>query len=430
VKTLLRDCLALSPADGITGPCDLRIDGDTITERGRALSPAEGEEIVDIGGRCVIPGLVCAHTHLYSSLSRGMPPCARTPKNFRDRLRRIWWKLDSALDADLIYWSALAGALEGLRCGTTTILDHHASPNAIEGSLSLIREALAEAGVRGVLCYEVTDRGGAKRRDAGLRENERFIASCTGSATFRGLVGAHASFTLSDASLERCAELARGTRTGVHIHVAEDMADVQDARRRSHAGLMRRLERSGVASLRSVFAHCVHLGPEEFRALESSGAWAIHNPRSNMNNGVGHAPVGLFPGRSGLGTDGFPADMFEEARAGYFRAAEEGTGGRIIGLVAGSWRLAGELFGRRFGSVAPGSVADLVVLDYRPPTPLHAANAAGHFLFGAGSAAVSSVMAGGTWVLWNRAFPRLDEEAIARRASRAAARLWKRMEEA
>ena len=428
MKTLLRNCLALSPAEGIAGACDLRIDGDTITGRGRALPPADGEEIVDIGGRCVIPGLVCAHTHLYSTLSRGMPPPQRAPRNFTEILRRIWWKLDSALDHDLMYYSALAGALEALRCGTTTIVDHHASPNAIDGSLDVIRDALAEVGLRGVLCYEVTDRGGAKRRDAGLRENERFIASGAGTPAFRGLVGAHASFTLSDASLERCGEMARAFRTGVHIHVAEDRADVRDARRRSRAGLMRRLERSGVASRRSVFAHCVHLRPEEFRALKASGAWAVHNPRSNMNNGVGHAPLSLFPGRSALGTDGFPADMFEEARAGFFRCTEEGgAGGRIVSLVAGSWRLAGELFGRPFGTLAPGSVADLVVLDYGPPTPLNAGNAAGHFLFGLSSSAVSSVMVGGTWVLWNRAFPRLDEEAIARRASKAAARLWKKM---
>ena len=431
MKTLLRNCVSLSLGDGSAGACDLRIDGDLITGRGRALQPEEGEEVVDVGGRFVIPGLVCAHTHLYSALSRGMPPPDRAPGDFREILRRVWWKLDRALDPDAIYYSALAGGLEALRCGTTTIIDHHASPNAIAGSLDLIRDALAEVGIRGVLCYEVTDRGGLKRRDAGLRENERFIESSAGTAAFRGLVGAHASFTLSDASLERCAEIAREYRTGVHIHVAEDMADVRDARRRSRTGLMRRLEHFGISSRRSVFAHCVHLREEDYRALAASGTWVIHNPRSNMNNGIGHAPVHLFPRRSALGTDGFPADMFEEARTGYFRSAEDGKGGRgrIAGLVAGGWRLAAELYGKPFGSLEPGSVADLVVLDYRPQTPLHASNAEGHFLFGLGSNSVESVMAGGTWVLWNRSVPGLDEETIARRASKAAARLWKKMRE-
>jgi len=431
VKTLLRNCVPLSLTEGSSGPCDIRVDGDVITGRGRALRPAAGEDVVDCGGRYVIPGLVCAHTHLYSSLSRGMPPPGRPPATFTEILRRIWWKLDAALDPDSIYYSATAGGLEALRHGTTTIVDHHASPNAIAGSLDLIRDALAGVGIRGVLCYEVTDRGGARRRDAGLRENERFISSVAGSPAFRGLVGAHASFTLSDASLERCAEIARACRTGVHIHVAEDMADVRDARQRSRTPLLRRLERFGISSRRSVFAHCVHLRGEDFRALESTGVWVVHNPRSNMNNGVGHAPVHLFPRRSALGTDGFPADMFEEARAGFFRAAEEaGTGMKMADLIAGGWRLASEMFGRPFGTLEPGAVADLAVLDYRPPTPVRASNAASHFLFGVDSSSVDSVMAGGTWALWHRGVPGIDEDDIARRASRAAARLWKNMKDA
>jgi len=424
--------VAFSLTEGSSAACDLRVDGSVITGRGRGLKPEAGEDVVDVGGRFVIPGLVCAHTHLYSSLSRGMPPPARAPGNFTEILKRIWWQLDGALDPDSIYFSALAGGIEALRRGTTTIIDHHASPNAIAGSLDLVRDALAAVGVRGVLSYEVTDRGGVRRRDAGLRENERFIASCAGTTAFRGLVGAHASFTLSDASMEGCAEIARAYGAGVHIHVAEDIADVRDARRRWHTGLIRRLERFGVSSRQSVFAHCVHLGAADFRALESSGAWVVHNPRSNMNNGVGHAPVHLFPRRSALGTDGFSADMFEEARAGFFRAAEEGRGGtgRIAGLIAGGWRLASELFGRPLGTLAPGGAADLAVLDYRPATPVHASNAAAHFLFGLGSSAVESVMAGGTWVLWNRAVPGLDEDDVARRASKAAARLWRKMKAA
>jgi len=429
VTTLLKNCMVVSPAECLAAACDLRVADGLIADRGPALQPAQGDEVVDIADRLVVPGFVCAHTHLYSSLSRGMPPPARAPRNFREILGRTWWKLDRALDHDAIYLSALAGGLEALRCGTTTLVDHHASPEAIAGSLDVIREALTEVGIRGVLSYEVTDRGGVKRRDAGLRENERFIAACADTPSFRGLVGAHASFTLSDASLERCAELARSAGTGVHIHVAEDRFDVRDARRRSRAGLLGRLEKSGVCSRKSILAHCVHLSAEEFRRLEAAGAWVVHNPRSNMNNGVGHAPLHLFPRRSALGTDGFPADMFGEARAGFFRAAEEGMGGtgRIAGLITGGWRLASEIFGTPFGKFEPGSVADLVVLAYRPPTPLDASNAVAHLLFGPGSSAVESVMTGGKWVLWNREVAGMDEEEVARRASKAAALLWKKM---
>jgi putative selenium metabolism protein SsnA len=429
MSTLLKNCFLVTLDPLFAGKGDLRIDGGNITMRGESLSAADGEESVDLAGKVVIPGMVCGHTHLYSSLARGMNPPKRKPQNFLQILRRVWWKLDRALDDESVYYSALAGALESLRCGTTLLFDHHSSPNAIAGSLDLIREAVAGVGLRGVLCYEVTDRGGRKERDAGLDENQRFLAASEGDSWFRGLVGAHASFTLGNASLEACGELASAYRTGVHIHVAEDAHDGEDARRRSGAGLIRRLENAGIAREGSLFAHCVHLGPAEFRALGKRGTWLVHNPRSNMNNGVGHAPLQLFPERSALGTDGFPADMFEEARSGFFRAEEDpgASGGRILGIVAGGWKLAGSMFGMPFGSLSGGSAADLTVLDYEPPTPAGTANIAGHFLFGFGSSSVESVMVGGKWVLWNRMHPTIDVDAVMTKAREAAGRLWKKL---
>ena len=429
MSTLLKNCLLVT----LDPPCaekgDLRINGRLITARGAVLAPAGGDETVDLGGNVVIPGMVCAHTHLYSSLARGMNGPPRTPRNFLQILRRIWWKLDRALDDESVYYSAAAGALESLRCGTTLLFDHHSSPEAIPGSLDIIQEALRDVGLRGVLCYEVTDRGGKKERDAGLEENRRFLDATEGDGLFRGLVGAHASFTLGKASLEACGELASEYGTGVHIHVAEDAADVRDARRRSGTGLLKRLERAGIAREGSVFAHGVHLREPEFRALEKTGAWLVHNPRSNMNNGVGHAPVQLFPSRSALGTDGFPADMFEEARTGFFRAQEEtpACGTRVASFLAGGWALASSVFGTHFGSLAPGDAADLAVLAYRSPTPVSPANAAGHFLFGFRSANVESVMVGGKWALWNGSLPLIDEEALMTKARDAAARLWKKL---
>ncbi len=430
MRTLLKNCFLVTLDPPSAGKGDIRIDGGSVAERGASLQAGAGEETVDLGGKVVIPGMVCAHTHLYSSLVRGMNPPKRKPKTFLQLLRRLWWKLDRALDEESVYYSALAGALESLKCGTTLLVDHHSSPNAIAGSLDIIREAVAEVGLRGVLCYEVTDRGGKKERDAALEENRRFLAATEGDGRFRGLVGAHASFTLGKASLEACGELASAYRTGVHMHVAEDACDVRDARRRSGGGLLRRLENAGIVREGSVFAHCVHLRPAEFRALATGGTWLVHNPRSNMNNGVGHAPVQLFPGRSALGSDGFPADMFEEARSGFFRAQEDpaAAGGRIPEMVAGGWRLAASMFGTPFGTFSGGAVADFTVLDYRPPTPVNEANAAGHFLFGFGSSSVESVMIGGKWVLWNRMHPVIDEEALMRRAQDVAGRLWKELD--
>jgi len=180
---------------------DLRVDGDTIVARGARLAPKPGEEVEDCRGRLVLPGFVCAHTHMYSALSRGMPGPAAPPASFPQMLARVWWRLDQALTDEAIYYSAMVGAVEAVRAGTTTLVDHHASPNAIPGSLQIIREAFGVVGVRGVLCYEVTDRGGLRRRDAGLAENDRFLTATRTDPQFRGLVGAHASFTLRETSM-------------------------------------------------------------------------------------------------------------------------------------------------------------------------------------------------------------------------------------
>jgi putative selenium metabolism protein SsnA len=429
MSTLLKNCFVVTLDPPFAGRADIRIDGGIVTARGDALQREAGDETIDIAGNVVIPGMVCAHTHLYSSLARGMRGPKRRPAGFLGILRRIWWKLDRALDDESVYYSAIAGALEALKCGTTLIVDHHSSPCAIAGSLDIIREAVAGVGVRGVLCYEVTDRGGRQERDAGLNENQRFLDSTGENPLFRGLVGAHASMTLGRSSLEACGALASAYRTGVHIHVGEDASDVKDARKRSGTGLIRRLETAGLVSKESVFAHCVHLSPAEFRVLERAGTWVVHNPRSNMNNGVGHAPVHNFPSRSALGTDGFPADMFEEARSGFFRAqdASPPSGARIGDMMKGGWNLAGSLFGTPFGTLSAGGAADLSVLSYEAPTPLNAVNAAGHFLFGFGSASVESVMVAGRWALWNRSLPAMDEESVMSKAREAADRLWERL---
>jgi putative selenium metabolism protein SsnA len=408
---------------------DLRIAGGTIADRGANLRPEPGDEIVDCSGLLVLPGLVCAHTHLYSSLSRGMPFPKEPPKDFPDRLAKIWWRLDRALDANTIRASAVAGVLEAVRCGVTTIVDHHSSPNAIGGSLDIIANVLRDVGVRGVLCYETSDRDGSRCRDEALAENERFLRAP--GKLCRGLVGAHASFTLSDATLDALGALARRYDTGVHIHVAEDRSD-QDLTQSAHGStILERLRRSAVLRNGSVFAHCVHLRDNEYAELRGSGAWLIHNPRSNMNNGVGHAPVHLFGDRAALGTDGWPADLWEEARAGYLRGQEQADGRpdvpSMLAVLSGGSRLAAGLFGGSFGSFAPGAVADLVFLEYAPPSPVDAGTLPAHLLFGLGSSMVRSVMVDGRWVVRDRRFVCVDEHALLAECARSAQRLWERM---
>jgi cytosine/adenosine deaminase-related metal-dependent hydrolase len=243
------------------------------------------------------PGLVCAHHHLYSALARGMPAPPGTPTDFTSILEQVWWRLDTALDLELVRWSALLGAVEALESGTTAIVDHHASPSAIDGSLDVIAEACAEVGVRVVCAYEVTDRHGDEGAKAGLAENERFIRGGG-----RGLVGAHACLTLSGDTLDAVAGLARDLGVGVHIHVGEDAVDAAAADRlRPHA------------TDDWLLAHCVHVEPP----LRGTIA---HNPRSNMNNAVGYARPARWAtagNRVVLGSDGIGAAMVDEFALAY-----------------------------------------------------------------------------------------------------------------
>lgn len=255
---------------------------------------AQREQQAGTGSARTTPGMVCAHHHLYSALARGMPAPPRTPQEFTEILELIWWRLDRALDLDIIEWSAKLGALEALESGTTAIIDHHESPNAIEGSLDVIAQACAEVGVRVDCCYGVTDRHGAAGAKAGLAENERFLRGGG-----RGHVGVHAAFTCSEETLEAAAGLAQDHGTGVHIHVAEGSAD-QAAGQRLEA----------LARDDWLIVHAVYLD----RHLPGT---VVHNPRSNMNNAVGYAKPAERPNEVALGTDGIGAAMLDEFRLAY-----------------------------------------------------------------------------------------------------------------
>jgi len=244
----------------------------------------------------VTPGLVCAHTHLYSTLARGMPAPPQVATNFRQILEQVWWRLDAALDLEMIRWSAMLGALEALESGTTGLVDHHESPNAIEGSLSVIADACAEVGVRVLTGYGVTDRNGADGARRGLDENRRYL-----EAGGPGFVAIHATFTCTDETLEEAAALAMELDAGMHIHVCEGPEDIDAPERLA-----------GLTNDRWLLAHCVHL-PTDHR-LQGT---ILHNPRSNLNNSVGYAAPARFTNPVALGTDGIGANVIESFRLAY-----------------------------------------------------------------------------------------------------------------
>ena len=293
------------------------------------------------------PGLVCAHHHLYSALARGMPPPPKTATTFQEVLEQIWWRLDVALDLEMIRWSAMLGALEALESGTTAIVDHHESPNAIEGSLDVIAEACTEVGVRVLCAYGITDRHGPDGARRGLEENERFI-----KGGGNGYVGLHAAFTCSDESLRSAAGLAADLNTGVHIHVAEGIGDVEAPSR---------LE--GLTRDDWLLAHSVHLPTDH----KLSGT-ILHNPRSNLNNAVGYADPARFSNPVALGTDGIGANMIESFRLAYVME-------RSVNVSCGpddawSWLETG-------WEIMPAARNDQVTWSYDPMDPWHLAFTAG-----------------------------------------------------
>jgi putative selenium metabolism protein SsnA len=425
---LLRGATLVALDPPLVERADLRVQGQRIVDRRQSITARAGEDEVDLEGMLVLPGLVNAHTHLYSALARGMPPPAEPPRSFVEVLQKVWWRLDRALDEEAVSLSALVGAIEAARSGTTMLIDHHSSPSFIEGSLDSVRRGVEEVGLRSVLCYEVTDRNGPLGRDRGLRENVSFLREGASDLT-RALVGAHASFTLSDQTLDRLAAAMKETGRSVHIHVAEDRADVEDCRSRHGGGLIERLQRHGLLGSRALLAHCVHLEPAEIAEAHVRGAWIAHNPRSNMNNAVGQAPTEPLK-RAALGTDGIDEDVLAEARAAFLKMRDAGraeAAPATLQLLAGGHRLAAALFGLPFGKLDTGGPADLVVLDYSSPTPLTTENLVGHLLFGVDRSHVHSVMVAGRWVVRGRRVLTVDVAGVLARARAAAERLWERM---
>ncbi|MCC5876649.1 MAG: amidohydrolase family protein [Candidatus Sumerlaeia bacterium] len=412
---------------------DLRIRDGKIKERG-SLEKEPGETVHDCGGAVVLPGLVNGHTHLYSALAAGMPAPPRTPRNFHDILKLVWWRLDRAHDEASNTASALAGAMDALHCGTTTFIDHHASPECIDGSLDMIEAGLAKVGVRGLLCYEVTDRNGRDGRVAGLAESERYLGKCAKSSggKYGALIGGHASFTLDEESMAALADLAVRHKSAVHLHVAEDPCDEVLTLSKYDVPLVDRLERHGLLGERLLLAHGTHLNASDIqRANAAKGLRSAHNTRSNMNNAVGYAPIGKLKIPVQLGTDGIGADMFEEARTAWFKSCDGGAGispDDVLAMLANAARTASKFLGVTLGRLAVGAEADIVVTKYIPSTPLHEGNVAGHFLFALAARHVTDVMVAGEWRLRDGALTSVDEVRERQEIAKVSKALWQRLE--
>lgn len=396
------------------------------------------EQRLDARGEWLLPGNICAHTHFYGAFARGMA-LAGAPANFPEILEQLWWKLDRALTPEDTRCSTLVCLLDAIRHGTTTLIDHHASPEAIPGALDVLAQAAKEAGPRVCLCYEVSDRDGKAVAEEGLAENARFVARARRENNHRlaALFGLHASLTLSDETLAQAADLGRSLDVGFHLHLAEDEADVRDSLRRSGMRPAERLAKAGILGPRTIAAHGVHLDAREIALLAETGSWVVHNPRSNMNNAVGAAEVErmLAAGvQVGLGNDGFSNDMFQEMKAAYLLHKLAQRDPRAMGAnvvmrlaVENNRRLARTLFPLPLGELAVGAAADLILLRYDPPTPVSVENWPWHIIFGVDGGQVTTTIVGGEVLMRERQILHLDEEGILARARELATRLWRRI---
>ena len=404
-------------------------------------------EKLDAAGKLIMPGSVCAHTHFYGAFARGMAIPGAAPANFMGILEKLWWKIDLALTLEDCQASAEVCLVDAIRHGTTTLIDHHASPKAIDGSLDVLAEAVLQSGLRASLCYEVTDRNGPAGTAAGIAENVRWLKKVRAlraqnypdADRLGASFGLHAAFTVSDRTLEQCLSAASGLDTGFHIHLAEDKADEQYSLQHYNMRVAERLEDRGILGPKTLVAHGVHLDAFEMNALKLSKTKLSHQPRSNMNNGVGVAPVETMLKKGitvGLGNDGFSNNMFTEMAVAYLLHKSHQGDPRVMPADTvmelaynNNAKIADIFFPKPVAALQPGAYADIILLDYHPFTWMTDGNYPWHIIFGVDGSRVTHTIAAGKLLMKDRELLTMDEEAIAARAKALSDKVWNRVAE-
>ena len=413
-------------------------DGGLILETGdycTMKAKYKNADFLDARGGVIMPGLINAHSHIYSAFARGLSIRGYNPTNFYEVLDGMWWKLDRNLNVLGSRYSAYQTYMDCIRQGVTTLFDHHASYGEIEGSLFALKDAAEALGVRTVLCYEVSDRDGVEKRDAGISENVDFIryAQKENTDMVKAMFGLHAAFTLSDATLEKCVE-AKPEGIGFHIHVAEGMNDVYDSLQNYGKRTANRLHDMGILGEKTIAGHCIHMSPHEMDLLKHTDTMVVNNPESNMGNAVGCSPVLQMFKKGillGLGTDAYTNDMLESLKVALciqrHNACMPNVGfNEVTGMLfEGNREIAKRLFSVPLGALEQGAAADVVVFDYKPYTPFGNENANGHILFGMSGRQCTHTVINGRVLMKDRALICCDEEEINAKTLEVTSKLWK-----
>ncbi|MDD4747824.1 MAG: amidohydrolase family protein [Salinivirgaceae bacterium] len=375
-------------------------------------------ETIDCSGKLVTKSFAIGHHHAYSAMAKGMPASKKSPQNFREILQYVWWTLDKCLDKESIELSALITALESAKTGSTFVIDHHASPNYIRGSLELMAKAFDRVGVNHLLCYEITDRDGMEKSKQGLDETADYLKNR------QGLVGLHASFTVGDDTLKQSVELMNQTKTGIHVHVAEDLYDQEHCQEHYKKRVIERFHDAGVLeSEKTILVHNLHLEQNERQLVAKSPCWVAQNAESNMNNNVGYFNGKDLGPRIMIGTDGMHSDILQSAKAAFF------VGQRFdnIDYPSSYERFRNVHKYLNSNHIKGDGENNLVVLDYATGTEINQGNFLGHFIFGLRSNHVEHVISNGKVIVKNRIITQVNEADILQEAQARAKDLWKRM---
>lgn len=403
--------------------CDILVeegkDGNMqLLKDGAGQQDIKEHTVLDCKGKLVTKSFGSGHHHVYSALARGMPPPPRKPQDFTEILQYIWWTLDQNLDEESIRYSALATAIAAAKAGTTFVIDHHASPNCIEGSLDIIAEAFDQVGVNHLLCYEATDRGGKERAEKGLQETERYLQKN------QGLVGLHASFTVESDTLNKAIELMQKYDSGIHMHVAEGRYDQEHCLQTYYQQVTHRLNEAGVLdSSKTILVHGLHLDARERKMIGKKPCWIAENMESNLKNKVGTFKGDGLGKNIMLGTDGMHSDMIRSAKAAFFTGQISDT----IDFDSAYQRFRNIHKYLNSNGFSGDGENNLVVLDYESPTEVTKKNFTGHFIFGLDSSHVKHVISNGRILVKNRELQTLDAPAVLEEAQKQARRLWKKM---
>lgn len=397
------------------------------------------EPFHDVAGRVIMPGLINAHTHAYSHYARGLAP-SEQGSTFTGVLEKMWWKLDRLLETEDVELNTSTTFLESIRAGVTTVIDHHSSPHAVPGSLAAQAKAARELGIRASLCYETSDRDGAEILDQQIEENIAFMMEANDGSQdlIHGLFGIHASFTVSQQTLERCAAAVRdaGVPGGFHVHTAEGPEDEPHCEGLTRQRIVQRFADFGMLGPESILVHCVHINEAEMDLIKDTDTSVVTNPHSNMGNAVGLTKVTeqLRKGiRVGLGTDAYLADMFQSASVVKIAQSHRlqdptvGFGEAATLLFQNNPAIAGKFWSKPVGVLKPGAYADLITVWYVPQTPMTGANTVGHILFGMSGAMTNDTMVAGRWVMRDRKIQTVDEHRILARSRERAPRVWAQM---